>query len=117
MLLKEMLNIAAKAMLLGMGALAFAAPVAAGEPEHLRYFQYWSQYGDRLTPPGAYRNMSFSLSGGRVSIFFAGDGRSDNFVGPAEDDLNAELSRVISGLDFTNWDVPIDGKRSSDLSD
>ena len=118
-MLGSLLKNMTKSVLLGLGVLSLAAPVpvAVSAEESLRYFSYSSHYGQRLTPPEAYRDVIFSLSGKKVSLFFTGDDLSDNYVGPAEEGLNGELLQLLAGLDFSNWDMPIDAKHSSDLSE
>ncbi len=102
--------------LLGIAApLLLSVPPAAGA-ETLRYLQYWSSYGDKITPPGDYKDLSFTLSGGNVSVSMAGkDDVRSNFTGPAPRGLREDLSALVARMDLSGWDTPISEKASDSI--
>ncbi len=107
----------AQLALMGLAApLLFTAPRASGA-ETLRYMQYWSSYGDKIMPPGDYVHLSFSLSGGKISVSMGDrDAVCSNFVGPMPRDMREDLNALVSGMDLSNWDVPIDEKTGDDMA-
>lgn len=93
-------------------ALSCMAPAHAAPDRNIRdtvrYFEYWSSYGDAMAAPEGRTRTSYSFSGGRISIFFTQDGVSKSFAHAVDKEAMASpLSDLLAGLDLSGWKTPV----------
>ncbi len=91
------------------------AAAARNAGDAVRYFEYWSEYGENMSGT-EFRKASFSLSRGKVSIFISRDGLSENYAGPAcREDLLRSFSDAAAKLDFSKCETPLTERKFDSL--
>ena len=94
-----------------------AAPVPA-IPENgvVRYFHYWSEYGEKSVRPGGLERVRFELQRNRL-YFSQGRPIPDTFSTQTDGSLNRELVPVLARLDLADWPGQMDDSKLYGLSD
>ena len=97
--------------------VAPAAPYAAvPEKGTVRYFHYWSEYGEEAQRPGGLEYIRFELQ--REKVYFSqGRPMPDTFCAQTDGTLNRELVPLLAALDLSGWPGQMRQDKVRDLSD
>ncbi|MBQ4616603.1 MAG: hypothetical protein IJB29_07875 [Mailhella sp.] len=82
----------------------------------VRYFHYWSEYGEKTERPDGLERVRFELQRNRL-YFSQGRPRPDTFSTQTDGSLNREIVPVLAGLDLADWPGQMDDSKLYDLSD
>lgn len=82
----------------------------------LRYFHYWSEYGEDASCPGGLERIRFELQ--REKVYFSqGRPMPDTFCAQTDGTLNRELVPVLAALDLSGWAGQMEQDKVRALSD